>query len=117
MTGLFQILLILGSGLMIFVVVIQNSKGGGLSSTFGGGAASQFGARRSNEAIEKITWYLAAGMVVIAFVANIFAANSVVRVQESKTGEDIENFILASPTVQDPTAAPAGGEGSDNPAE
>lgn len=58
---------------LIFIVVIQNSKGGGLSSSFGGtsGATQMFGARRSNEAIEKITWYLAGGLAIIAFVANV----------------------------------------------
>lgn len=65
-------LAVLVSLLLILAVVIQNSKGGGLSSTFGGSnSASQlFGARRSNEAIEKITWYLAGGLAIIAFMAN-----------------------------------------------
>ncbi len=66
------ILSVLVSLFLILAVVIQNSKGGGLSSTFGGSnSASQlFGARRSNEAIEKITWYLAGGLAIIAFLAN-----------------------------------------------
>ena len=64
--------------LLILAVVIQNSKGGGLSSTFGGavgGASQLFGARRSNEMIEKITWYLAGALALIAFVANVVGAS------------------------------------------
>ncbi len=64
--------------LLILAVIIQNSKGGGLSSTFGGavgGASQLFGARRSNEMIEKITWYLAGALALIAFVANVVGAN------------------------------------------
>lgn len=69
---LFGILATLVGLVLIFVVVIQNSKGGGLSSTFAGGSATQMlGARRSAEVIEKVTWYLAGGVAVLAFVANI----------------------------------------------
>ncbi len=57
---------------LIFVVVIQNSKGGGLSSTFGASGATQMlGSRRSSEFIEKLTWYLAGGLALIAFIANV----------------------------------------------
>jgi len=72
MFAILGVLAVLISLLLILAVVIQNSKGGGLSSTFGGSnSASQlFGARRSNEAIEKITWYLAGGLAIIAFMAN-----------------------------------------------
>ena len=54
---------------LILVVIVQNSKGGGLSSTFGGGASQILGARRSSEFIEKLTWYLAVGVAIIAFAA------------------------------------------------
>ena len=58
---------------LILVVIIQNSKGGGLSSTFGAsGAANQLlGTRRSSEFIEKLTWYLAGGLALLAFFANV----------------------------------------------
>ena len=76
MTGplfvLFGALSVLSAAALIFVVVIQNSKGGGLSSTFGGasGATQLLGSRRSNEFIEKLTWYLAAFLVIVAIMAN-----------------------------------------------
>lgn len=56
---------------LILAIVVQNSKGGGLSATLGGSATQMLGARRSNEMIEKITWYLAVGLAVVAFAANI----------------------------------------------
>lgn len=70
-------LAILCSVAMIFAVTIQNSKGGGLSSSFGGASsASQIlGSRRSNEFIEKLTWYLFAALVVLAFFANVIGTN------------------------------------------
>ncbi len=68
---------ILISFALIFAVVIQNSKGGGLSSSFGGtaGASQILGSRRSNEFVEKLTWYLFAGLVVLAFFANVIGTN------------------------------------------
>lgn len=96
------ILSILIAAALIFAVVIQNSKGGGLSSTFGGGATQMFGARRSNEMIEKITWYLAVGLAVIAFVANIFGT-SVTTTNDSSLR--MEQEILSNPvSLPDPNA-------------
>ena len=53
--------------LLIGAVLIQNPKGGGIDSTYGSGANQMFGAARSADAIEKITWYL----VVVVFVLRI----------------------------------------------
>lgn len=70
---IFMILSIVVAVALIFIVVIQNSKGGGLSNTFGAASvASQvMGARRSSEQIHKLTWYLAAALGVLVFLANI----------------------------------------------
>ena len=46
--------------LLMAAVLIQNPKGGGVDSTFGGQSANQmFGAAKSTDFIEKITWGLA----------------------------------------------------------
>ena len=50
-----SILIVLASIAIVFVITIQNSKGGGLASGF---AASNnvMGVRRTTDLIEKITW-------------------------------------------------------------
>ncbi len=59
-------LTILASILLILVVYVQNSKGGGLSSDFG--AANQLGGvQKTTEFIEKLTWSLA-GVIVVASI-------------------------------------------------
>ncbi len=59
-------LTILPSILLILVVYVQNSKGGGLSSDFG--AANQLGGvQKTTEFIEKLTWSLA-GVIVVASI-------------------------------------------------
>lgn len=89
---------------LIFAVVIQNSKGGGLSSTFGGGASQIMGARRSNEFIEKVTWYLGGALAVVAFLANIVGDGASVDYTQSRMQQQIENQIIEDPVaLPDPT--------------
>ena len=105
---------------LIFVVVIQNSKGGGLSSTFGSGGASQImGARRSNEFIEKITWYMALGLALIAFAANVFGGSGTVTSNELRMSGAIEDQIISNPvSLPDANTLPeAPGTPSTEPAE
>jgi len=62
-----SILLIILSVLLIIVVLIQNSKGGGLDSNFGA-QTSAFGAKRTTDIVEKITWGLASAIALICIV-------------------------------------------------
>jgi len=62
-----SILLIIVCGLLILVVLMQNSKGGGISSQFG--AATQImGVRRGADVIEKATWTLAILLLVFSLL-------------------------------------------------
>lgn len=64
MSILFTVLLIAVCILLVLVVLIQNPKGGGISSGFG--AANQImGVKQSTDLVEKTTWYLAVGLVVL----------------------------------------------------
>lgn len=66
---LFIVLMVLAAVLMCFVVLVQNSKGGGLSSSFA--SSNQImGVRKTTDFIEKLTWGLAAFMVVISIAAS-----------------------------------------------
>ena len=70
MAGLLTIIIIIASILLVAVVFIQNPKGGGLSSDFG--AAHQMGGvQRTNDFIEKATWSLAGGVMVLSIVLTI----------------------------------------------
>ena len=62
---LFVILIVIASVLMIGIVLIQESKGGGLSSNFA--SSNQImGVRKTTDFIEKATWGLAIAMVVLS---------------------------------------------------
>ena len=60
MATLLSIVIILASIFLIFVVFVQNPKGGGLSSQFG--SSQQLGGvKKTNEFIEKATWISSIG--------------------------------------------------------
>ena len=67
MYTLFVVLIVLAAFLMIGIVLIQESKGGGLSSNFA--SSNQImGVRKTTDVVEKATWSLAAAMVVLSVV-------------------------------------------------
>ena len=73
-TGL-TVLIALISILLIVTVLIQNPKGGGVDSTFGGTQANQmFGASRSADFIEKVTWGLAIALFVLCIVTSLMVS-------------------------------------------
>jgi preprotein translocase subunit SecG len=66
MSTVLSIVVLLASVLLIFVVYIQNPKGGGLSSDFAS-PGQLGGVKRTNEFIDKLTWSLA-GVIVVASI-------------------------------------------------
>ena len=84
MYTLFVVLIVIAALLMIGIVLIQESKGGGLASQFSG--YNQIGGvRKTTDFIEKMTWGLAAAMVVISVACAYVApqANSDSSVMEN----------------------------------
>ena len=69
---LFVIFIVIASLLMIGIVLIQESKGGGLASNFSSSNAI-LGVRKTTDFVEKATWGLAASLVVFSIVCAHFA--------------------------------------------
>ena len=62
-----SILILIASILLILIVLIQNSKGGGLASGFS--SSNQImGVRKTTDFLEKATWTLAGTVVVLSIV-------------------------------------------------
>lgn len=66
-----SILIIIVSLLLTFVVLIQNSKGGGLAANFAAGNQT-FGVRQTADFLEKATWTLAIAIIVLCILAAAF---------------------------------------------
>lgn len=62
-------LILIVSVLTILIVLVQNPKGGGLSSTFGG-SNQYFGVRKTADFLEKATWTLAALLLVFVLISS-----------------------------------------------
>lgn len=76
MYTLFVILIVIAALLMIGIVLIQESKGGGLSSEFQG--ANQIaGVRKTTDIVEKTTWALAGAMVVLSVACAYVAPQAI----------------------------------------
>lgn len=107
------VLTILAAVLLIGVVLIQKSKGGGLSSAFAG-SNQVMGVRRTNSFIEKLTWSLAGAIALLAvlstFVMPTDNSNAGSRVtapvQELTTPSTFDNNAPAAP-AKSATPAPA----------
>ena len=77
---LISVLILIVCVLMILVVLVQNSKGGGLASNFA--SSNQFmGVRKTADFLEKATWTLAVSLLVLSLFS-IF----VIPKYEGKTG-------------------------------
>jgi len=71
------VLIALVSLLLMAAVLIQNPKGGGVDSTFGGSQANQmFGAAKSADFIEKLTWYLAIALFILCILSTFFIGSA-----------------------------------------
>ncbi|MCF0183167.1 MAG: preprotein translocase subunit SecG [Bacteroidaceae bacterium] len=64
-------LIAIASVLMCIVVLLQESKGGGLASSFSG-YNQIMGVRKTTDFIEKVTWGLAIIMVVLSIISTAF---------------------------------------------
>lgn len=92
-----SVLIIIACILQIMIVLVQNSKGGGLASNFTS-AGQSMGVRKTADFLEKATWTLAVAILVLSLVATA----SIPRGQGSE-----ESVIKSSiERQQDPNAIP-----------
>ena len=112
MYTLLIIFIVIAAVLMIGIVLIQESKGGGLSSNFSSSNAIM-GVRKTTDFVEKATWGLAIAMVVLSVLCAYVAPKATT---EGSVMENIEVPVTnpsnipgfgASQTQQEAPAAPA----------
>lgn len=100
MYTLFVILAVITAVLLAIVVLIQESKGGGLASNVSS-ANSVLGVRKTTDFVEKATWTLAALLVVFSVATSFF-------VHQNTDGTfDVNNIKTTAPAPAAPTAPAA----------
>lgn len=114
------VLIIVVCVLLSLVVLIQNPKGGGLSSTFGGVGQQILGARRSSDVVEKATWTLAVLLLVFSVGSAFFIDKRAATKTETKTEKsEVESQLGNQPLgggLPGGLNTPTGTEGQANPA-
>ncbi|MDO4159547.1 MAG: preprotein translocase subunit SecG [Prevotellaceae bacterium] len=111
MYTLFVILIVLAALLMIGIVLIQESKGGGLASNFS--SSNQImGVRKTTDFIEKATWGLAIAMVVLSVICAYVApkatdSESVIEKAATEQPQTNPNNLPGFGASQTKEAAPA----------
>ena len=113
-----SVIIVVASVLLTLIVLVQNSKGGGLAANFAAGNTT-FGVRQTADFLEKTTWVLAAVVLVLCVVATFFTPKP-----SSGSASSIENQIQqAAPAEGEPefpantVAVPAEEAAAEAPAE
>ena len=105
------VLVLIASGLLTIIVLLQNGKGGGLASNFVAGNQTS-GVRQTADILEKITWCLVAFVGIGAILINIFTLNPV------KGEVDYTEQITTEVEKPDfSTTMPEGAPATETPAE
>lgn len=81
-----SILILIVCILLTLVVLVQNSKGGGLASNFGQGN-QVMGVRKTADFLEKATWTLAISLLVLCIVASFTVPSKKVNITPTQATE------------------------------
>lgn len=115
-----SILILIASILLILIVLIQNSKGGGLASGFS--SSNQImGVRKTTDFLEKATWTLAGAVVVFSVIITAFIPRAQ-RATQSEIQEQVNNAVSIDPntvvpdfgTAQQPVTTPVSADTTGN---
>ncbi|MDR0729119.1 MAG: preprotein translocase subunit SecG [Prevotellaceae bacterium] len=110
------ILLIIASILLTLVVLVQNSKGGGLAANFAAGNTA-FGVRQTADFLEKATWTLAVAVLVLSLAATMFVSSGTTT-RRSAVQQELERVQPGVPDFSNlPTPVPPPQETPETPTQ
>ena len=98
MYTLITVLILIACILLILIVLVQNSKGGGLASNFQS-SNQVMGVRKTTDFLEKGTWFLAGALLLLSILGSAFIPRNQAGVNQSRIQEQINNTV-------DPLQAP-----------
>ncbi len=105
MYTLITVLIIIACFLMILIVLVQESKGGGLASNFQ--SSNQImGVRKTTDFLEKATWFLAGALLLLSVLGSAFIPRTSDNGAESAIQQQIETAVDPSQEINFPTATP-----------
>lgn len=96
------VLIIIASILLVLIVLVQNSKGGGLAANFAAGNQT-FGVRQTADYLEKATWTLAIVVLVLCLAGSVAAPRDGIAAK-SAVQQQMQNTQPAGSTMPFPAA-------------
>jgi len=112
MYTLITVLIFIACVLLILIVLVQNSKGGGLASNFQ--STNQImGVRKTNDFLEKATWVLAAALLILSVAGSAFIPHGAESGNESAIKNQVEQAVDPNAVPNFPTAVPETDQPSD----
>ncbi|MGA9638000.1 preprotein translocase subunit SecG [Flavobacterium sp.] len=101
--SIFLVLITIVCFLLIVVIMVQNPKGGGLSSTLGG-STQMGGVQKTTDFLDKSTWTLATVLIALILLSSLSFTGSL----SDTDSKIIDNTEAAAPLQNAPvTPAPA----------
>jgi preprotein translocase subunit SecG len=95
-----SVLILIAAIFLILIVLVQNSKGGGLASGFS--SSNQImGVRKTTDFLEKATWILAGTVIVLSVLSTAFIPRS-----EQASQSEIRQQVNDAPAIVPNTIAP-----------
>lgn len=108
----FSVLIVLVCVLLALIVLVQNSKGGGLASNFAS-SNQVMGVRKTTDFLEKATWTLAIALLVLSLAASLSIPRDGTMTNRSVMDEQIQNAVDPTEIPEFPTTiAPPTGDGT-----
>jgi preprotein translocase subunit SecG len=105
MYTLITVLIFIVCILLVLIVLVQNSKGGGLASNFQ--SSNQImGVRKTTDFLEKATWVLAGSLLVLSIMGSAFIPRDQLMQEQSRVRQQIETAIDPTQIPNFPTAVP-----------
>ena len=69
--SIFAVLSIIICPFLVVIIMVQNPKGGGLSSTFGGSQQMIGSVQKTNQFLDRATWTLSIAIVVLSVLSSV----------------------------------------------
>ena len=96
----FTVLIVVTCVFTILIVLVQNSKGGGLASNFS--ASNQYmGVRKTADFLEKATWTLGAALILFSLLAGITVPRAGAESESRLQGQFDETMMDQPPQTID----------------
>ena len=114
MYTLITVLIFIVCILLVLIVLVQNSKGGGLASNFQS-SNQVMGVRKTTDFLEKATWVLAGALLVLAVMGSAFIPRASQENNQSMVQDQIENAVDPTQVPSFPTTPPQQGTDQNTP--